>query len=45
MHKFQVGDEVEILSFEELKKQAYDTLNNDESLYFPYCPRCSFLDL
>lgn len=37
MHKFQVGDEVKILSFEELKKQAYDTLNNDESLYFPYC--------
>lgn len=38
MHKFQVGEEVEILSFEELKEQAYaNTLNNYESLYFPYC--------
>ncbi len=36
--KFEDGDEVEILSFEELKEQAYkDVPNNYESLYFPYC--------
>ena len=36
--KFKEGDEVEILSFEELKEQACkDVPNNYESLYFPYC--------
>lgn len=35
MCKFCVGDEVEILPFEELKKQADAATNN--SLYFPYC--------
>ena len=35
MCKFKVGDEVEILPLEELKKQAYP--NGYDSLYFPYC--------
>ena len=38
MRKFQVGDEVEILSFNELKEQAYANIPiGCESLYFPYC--------
>lgn len=38
MPKFKVGDEVKILSFEELKEQAYkNEYGNYESLYFPYC--------